>query len=564
MDIFWPAPKNISETDDTWNRIMTANATLPKSPPATTRFRLMEQTSRRELCDATTDYFTKYYALHQLHHVATEDPARIDETTIAAIQRLFQNEAFSRQRQSLFFFRQAAEVFTAMLTRSDDADIAGLAVGALRQVLGFTSGNGHRAAVEAIGSLPTDVRGPRLNCQPIGSVPRLRWEKLLNRCGLRCHRPPTAIGRSLVSRLGNGDGLLVVKLAKRDDTPAQMMLELEWMRHLNRCRSYLPDSFLIPVPIETPGPDLFRLVSLPVKMPGGIDIQRELTAIAFLAPGSYYHYPNTHEPASRPAPGRFRTMMRDNAYLFARLASLGIVHCAPIALFHNRIQVERRRDQGRYEWFRAGRLDRWLSSCDFPNMGASGLRDFEHLQSFHGSSQALYRHIGTHLLSLLLVAGSYFRNKMPQQRGLQSCGKPVDARHLFDRDLFQTVIAEILSAYYEGFVGDLPLSGFPLDLSRLTLRLVDELGVDRYMDEILRAADQDRMSDDAFRRFLLQRGYPYRGEPKGAADISIRTGPHLGAFNQSISAPELIEAVGVTAAWCIAGRYWKLKFGRPL
>jgi hypothetical protein len=544
--------------------MMTATAASPKLPPTTTRFRQMEPTSRRELCDATTDYFTKYYALHHLRCVADEDPTRIDASTVAAVQQLFQNEAFSRQRQSLFFFRQAAEVFTSMVTCSDDADIAGLAIGALRQVLRSTSGNGHRAAVEAIGSLPTAVRGPRLNCQPMGFVPQLKWQELLSSCGLRCRQLPVAIGRSLVSPIESEDRLLVVKLAKRDDTAAQMILELEWMRHLNRCRKYFPDSFLIPVPIEAHGRDLFRLASLPAEIPGAIDIQPELTAIAFVAPESYFHYPNTHDPACRPTPGRFRTMMRENAYLFARLASRGIVHSAPIALFHNRIQVERRRDRGRYEWFRAGRLDRWLSSCDFPNMGASGLRDFEHLLSFNGSSQALYRHIGNHILSLLLVAGSYFRNAVPQQRGLGPCGKPVDARHLFDKELFQTVIAEMLSAYYEGFVGVLPSNGIPLDLSRLTIRLVDELGVDRYMDEILRAADQDQMSDDAFERFLLQRGYPHPGEPKGAADISIRTGPHLGGFNQSISAPELIEAVGVTAAWCIAGSYWQLKFGLPL
>jgi hypothetical protein len=524
----------------------------------------MERTSRRELGDATTDYFTKYFALHHLRCVASEDPTQIDEATVVAIQQLFQNEAFTRQRQSLFFFRQAAEVLTSMVTRSDDADVAGRAMKGLIEVLRFTFGNGHRAAAEAIGSLPTAVCGPRLHRPPVGSVPQLRWQALLDSTGLRCDQPPGVIGRSLVLPLESEDRLLVVKLAKREDTAAQMVLELEWMRYLNRCRDHLPDSFLVPAPIEKPGPNLFRLASLPAEMPGPVDIQPELLAIAFLAPESYFRYPNSHDPANRPAPGQFRTIMRDNAYIFARLASRGIVHSAPIALFHNRVQVERRRDQGRYEWFRAGRLDRWLSSCDFPNMGVSGLRDFEHLLSFDGSSQELYRSIGTHILSLLLVAGSYFRNKMPRQRGLTSSGKPVDARHLFDNDLFQAVIAEILSAYYEGFVGDAPVSGIPLNLSRLTSRLVDEMGVDRHMDEILRAADQDRMSDDAFRRFLLQRGYSYRAEPKGVADISIRTGPHLGAFNQPISAPELIEAVGTASACCVAGRYWQMKFGQPL
>ena len=44
----------------------------------------------------------------------------------------------------------------------------------------------------------------------------------------------------------------------------------------------------------------------------------------------------------------------------------------PIPLFHNRTQRLRRDDQGRYQWFRAGRLDQWLDSCAFPNLGLSG------------------------------------------------------------------------------------------------------------------------------------------------------------------------------------------------
>ena len=44
---------------------------------------------------------------------------------------------------------------------------------------------------------------------------------------------------------------------------------------------------------------------------------------------------------------------------------------------------------------------------------------------------------------------------------------------------------------------------------------------------------------------------------RGAEEITLFTGPHLGGFNQQISIPELIECVGTMAALCIYGRYLK-------
>jgi hypothetical protein len=88
--------------------------------------------------------------------------------------------------------------------------------------------------------------------------------------------------------------------------------------------------------------------------------------------------------------------------------------------------------------------------------------------------------------------------------------------------------------------------------------MIDEMGVDRHMEEILRAADQREMTDDAYRHFLMDRGYPeekIRDFPKGQGDITIHTGPHLGEFNQRISLPEIIETVGSMSALCIFGKY---------
>jgi hypothetical protein len=273
----------------------------------------------------------------------------------------------------------------------------------------------------------------------------------------------------------------------------------------------------------------------------------------------YFSYPNM--PNGHPLPGfqTFARVMEHSARLFGRLAAAGIIHEAPIPLFHNRVQVDRRRDHGRYEWYRAGRLDRWLESCAYPNFGACGLRDFEHLAAFDGDGLGLYRHIGTHLLSLLLVAGSWFRNREPGLAGRTAGGGPVDARHLFDHGQLRTVAQRIFSGYHTGFAGAVPApEDIPVDWDALAARMIEEMGVDRHMEEVLRAADQQEMAAEAFHRFLKDRGWceaEINRVEKGARDLVILTGPHLGGFNQPISLPELIEAVETMSALCVAGRY---------
>ena len=93
--------------------------------------------------------------------------------------------------------------------------------------------------------------------------------------------------------------------------------------------------------------------------------------------------------------------------------------------------------------------------------------------------------------------------------------------------------------------------------------MIEEMGVDRHMQELLRAVDQDAMTDDAFRLFMRERGYKdleIRHLQKGQQDLRIQSGPHLGGFNEQISLPELIEAVATISALCIAGRFWQLNF----
>jgi len=146
--------------------------------------------------------------------------------------------------------------------------------------------------------------------------------------------------------------------------------------------------------------------------------------------------------------------------------------------------------------------------------------------------------------------------------GLDPGGRPVDARQLFQNPLLTEIIQGIFHHYYNGFVGKPFESATPVNFSALAERMVDEMGVDRYMEEILRVADQQEMTDAVFMDFLLERHVSMekvRQMKRGEDDITLDTGPHLGGFNQQISIPELIESVGTMAALCIYGRYCEEK-----
>jgi hypothetical protein len=367
----------------------------------------------------------------------------------------------------------------------------------------------------------------------------------------------------LVVGIDKENRLLVVKFACAGDSYRSIYREAVWMEHLSSGGYSFAVRFNIPVAVKIDGSYVFRLENRPVGIPDRIDLHPEGYAICFIAHKDYFAYPNEHRPERRLTMEGFKEVMFRNAWLLGKLTFLGIVHSAPIQLFHNRVQRGRREDHGLYEWSRGGRLDRWLDSCCYPNFGITGVRDFEHLIGFNGLSRELYRYIGAQIFSLLLVAGSYFRNKDRGRFGLDGQGNPVDARDLFDKQFLMELVQEISLSYYHGFVGTEFAGKVPFDFGELTSRMIDEMGVDRHMEEVLRVVDQKQMSDKEFSKFLGERGYSedeIKGFKKGVEDITIYTGPHLGGFNERISLPELIESAGTMAALCIAGRYWRENF----
>lgn len=511
------------------------------------------------------DFSQKLYAAYDLNALAARQPPAILPRSVTALQGLLRSKAFDQQRQRLFLFREAAGALAALISAGKRIPVARLAYEALITVLAESSGMAHQAAAEALGCLPVGIHRTEPVCSPIPVPPLASWDEVAAAANLDRRAAIRRMGRSLVADAGAQ--LLVVKMARTPADGESLLNEVGWMCHLGSHDSAagcpnLPVRFELPRPLQVNHAFVFKLRQIPTGDSAGPPLVKPTWSIAFFAPRNYFDYPNTAVAGHLPGPARFGEIIGRNAFLLGLLCTEGIGHQAPIALFHNRVQQDRRRDGGLYEWYRGGRLDRWLASCTYPNFGESGLRDFEHLAAIHAGdgSPQLYRLIGTHLLSLLLVIGSYFRNRDPACVGRDERGDPMDARHLFDPGLLRSWIDLVFNRYYRGFVGHSFKGTLAVDIRRLADRMIDEMGVDRYMEEILRAVDQQHMSQPAFEAFLSERGYApdtIAGLQKGADDLVILTGPHLGRFNRPISLPELIEAVAAMSAACVCGRFWK-------
>ncbi|NNG00324.1 MAG: SidJ-related pseudokinase [Desulfobacteraceae bacterium] len=528
--------------------------------------RLSTAAIQNETFDFTATYM---HACHILS-LADRHPERIDGSTIDALGILLNNRKHRDQRQGLFLYRQAADALRCLIVRIPTSGGGQNALNTLRRALRSTGGHAHRAAAEALGSLPIGIKGPPLDIAPKPTVPVVTWNHLIQAHRIRLKGKPRFVGRCVVTDTDRRDRILVIKPARRSAdgrSVADLNVETGWMHLLVALQNVGDRVHLhIPEPLDVDGHHLFRISKFPLSVPGYLDLDPHHTAIAFLADPAYFTYPNDPQRPDYADTSVFTRILFKNAWLLGHLTGRGIVHTAPIPLFHNRVQQDRRRDEGRYEWYRAGRLDRWLDSCAYPNIGATGIRDFEHFESFDESPIHLYRHIGNHFLSLLLVTASYFRNKNKTLKGMDTKGQPVDTRHLFDRILLEKWIKGIYIHYYHGVVGRSPAGEFPIRLKRLVARMIAEMGVDRHMDEILRPADQDNMSQAAFSAFLSDRGYSaleISQMEKGARDIIIHSGPHLGEFNRPISLPELNQAVAAFSASCISGCYLAALNGVP-
>jgi len=494
------------------------------------------------------DFTAAWLAARRLADLAERDPLAVTPVVVEALTGLLVRNDHARQTQARILYRDAAGILVRLLAGGGPEQAAS-ARRALTAALA-TPGKPRLAAAEAVGGLP--LAGivppePPVADQAARPVP---LATLLAQAGADPAAKPRRAGRSLVAPARRPGRLVVIKCLRHGEDPVGLALEGAWME---RCAAMdFPVPCHVPAPFRDDGGMLWAVAEALPDIPGR---DRQGRCLAYVAREDYFRYPN--EPCPDGFDGEaLRATLGRAALLLGWLAGQGVVHEAAIPLFHNRVQRERREDAGVYDWRLPGRLDRWLASSRHPNFGVSGLRDFEHLVCLPGAPGKLYRHLGNHFISLLLVAGSAFRQRDPGLVGLMPDGAPADARHLFDEAALARIIETIFSGYHEGFVGT--PAGPPFDARDLARRMVEEMGVDRHMTELLRVADQDVMTDAAFVEFLTSRGLTpeaARAHTRGAADVELVTGPHLGDFNNRTSLPELNEATAAAVAACLAARH---------
>jgi len=325
-------------------------------------------------------------------------------------------------------------------------------------------------------------------------------------------------GRTLI--LSQGE--LAVKLGPGPEDGEKLLIEAEMQDRLGRLKEDLGLGSLIPRPIALDGGGyLFRLrlSDLPQKLQEGLNILSDPVAICYSPPKGYFNYLNDSSLSS----DSVSKGLSRSAHDLAILARNGLVHDALIPLFHNREQVGRRGDRGVYRWWSEipGRLDRWLKSCEYPNLRLSGIADFEHFRQFAEiSPQELQHLIGDQLFGISLVLASHSRI---------SGG--------FDDDLVTEALRSAFETYFLAFTSKNPPStSFSrsktnltdcIDWAHLGSRMREEMGGVRYIKGLVRGAG-----------------------PEGT-DLEIENGPHLGLFGGYFPLPELVRAIHLTTTLAI-------------
>jgi len=490
--------------------------------------------------------FTSHYmTLKNIQQLIRESPDKVDTSIILTLEKILKQKDHDTQKLASILYREAANLLRDISIKTKDSYKKRLSLNILKRYSLNIINRSSLAASFALGTLPLNIKGPDINSIEISDgILKIDQDLLFDKLKVKPIYK-TKMGRSFVWKLKDRKELLVFKFSKDQRDLKNLLLEIKWIKLL---KNYgWNQVFEIPREASLNGKYLFWLNSF--KFP----------CICFFVSPDYFYYPNGDGSKNNVPEQEFLSIISKCANILGKLTTNGIIHTSVIPLFHNRTQRTRRDDRGIYLWERGGRLDRWLDSALYPNIGKSGIRDFEHLISYDGvNKRRLYTEIGNHMLSFFLIIGSYFRMKCPEKKGINPDGSYVDVRNLFDKELFKKSIELVVKNYFSGFCGyDLKELNFT-KMDQFVDRLIDEMGVDRYLDEIFRTVDQLEMDDNEFKRFLKSKGVTddeLAKIKKGERDIVLKTGPHLGEFNGRISVPELIDFIASTAALMISSKY---------
>lgn len=495
------------------------------------------------------DFSAAYMGIQYICRQAADYPFTVTRHTLDALFSVFEATRFKKAKQVFFLYHEAACALVDM-GRAMESDITRTIVPKLMSLLIKSSGNRLRALSQALGRLASTRSAQNIPLIPDNAMPLD-----IDLADLSEKFTPTGEkslidrhwawkGRSLIVREETRI-LAVIKFATTKNNINEIHREAIWMEWLSK--NTLDSDNHIPEPVRIRGSHLFNITD---ELPeGGPEKLYGAVCIVFIPCPGYYEYPNLKGADWE----QIKSSFFKSALALGKLSSQGLFHTALIPLFHNRVQQERRNDNGRYLWEHAGRLDQWLDSSRFPNFAASGLRDFEHLVC-QTKPLDLEHYTGEYLLSFILVAGSCFRNKAPHRRGTDGTQPYVDTRDLFCPDRFESLLTGVCEHYVKGLTQSETFNPAPFNIPALIENLIEKMGLDEHMQESLRVQDQLAMDDEQFINFLTDRGVT-QIPVKGKEEITLFTGPHLGGFNQSISIPELIDFLFKFSAFCVASCY---------
>ena len=126
------------------------------------------------------DFSAKFLAVSHLRGLAERQPQEIGPETIGGLEVFFTIASVKEQTQAYFLFKEAAGALSSVLARLPHDDSGRKAHDAFMNLLCRTTGQGTRAAAEALGALPLTIKGiaPKQETES-ETTPVIGWQELL-------------------------------------------------------------------------------------------------------------------------------------------------------------------------------------------------------------------------------------------------------------------------------------------------------------------------------------------------------------------------------------------------
>ena len=171
--------------------------------------------SENYLLNSCMDFSATYMAVSMLEHDLSKNASLSSSKTVNALYNVIIKRVHSSQRQSYFLYRKAANTLSFLASACENSGLAAESIKRLKHIVADSVGPSHRAAAEALGSLPLKIKGPFLKERNINKVTSIRWDDLCSKTGLNEDCDMTCIGRSLVFSITD-DLVFVIKLSRSD------------------------------------------------------------------------------------------------------------------------------------------------------------------------------------------------------------------------------------------------------------------------------------------------------------------------------------------------------------